>query len=172
MEKAPPLPYTRYFKKSRALKLLVGYLLFVILGWQMIIHPGHKMSSFAYAFWGILAIIIFGYAALICISALVRGKVLFTVNETGIFLGTNKNPIKWADISEIKVVRSVKNDWVAIFVKDVETYLGKLNFFSKMMANSTIGFVGTPFALSSSDANMDPVTLKAWFDEYLSRYKN
>lgn len=159
--------------KIKIILLLLGGVVFVVLGILFVINPEKFISPIMRSpefirISGIASILFFGITIIYGIIKLFDNKIGLTIDENGITDNTNASSvglIKWTDITEIKTEQIMSTKFLLIFTNNADKYLERVGSIQRnlMLANEKI--YGTPLSITSN-------TLKCDFDSLERLLKN
>ncbi|UQB68063.1 STM3941 family protein [Epilithonimonas zeae] len=167
-----------YSNKKKAFLLLLGSVVFVVLGFFCFLNAENVRSSlfrnpFIVKIAGIASILFFGYGIFVSIKQLIKNKLMLIINEKGINVNPKKDDIiKWEDIdgfSEIKI-NSVKI--INIQINNSIDYINnETNKIRKNLMKFNLNNYGSPFNISSSTMSLNHIELLKLLNENFIEYK-
>jgi hypothetical protein len=152
--------------KAKISLLLIGAIVFVILGTLFLIAPDTFISPIfrnplAIRIAGIVAVLFFGAAGVYGFRKLFDKTIGLTIDESGITDNTNATSvglIDWSDIIEIKTKQIMSTRFLLIFVNNYDKYLDRVNGFKQKLMKGNMKMYGTPLSITSN-------TLRYNFDD-------
>ena len=153
--------------KTRILMMLMGTLVFVIIGFWFVIAPPEIDNSFwgdptKLTIIGYASILFFGLCAYFFIRKLPDNKPGLVIDDTGIFDnsgGLSAGNILWTDMEEISVIQIQKQKMIMIYLKNPQEYIDRqTSFLKKKGMQLNYKSYGTPISITSTG-------LKTSFDE-------
>lgn len=152
--------------KTKILLLLIGSIVFVILGTFFLITPDTFISSIfrnsqAIRIAGIAAVLFFGAVGAYGFRKLFDKTIGLTIDENGITDNTNATSvglIDWNDIVEIRTEQVMSTKFLLIFTKNPDKYMERVNGFKRKIMQGNMKMYGTPLSITSN-------TLKYNFDD-------
>lgn len=164
--------------KKKAFLLLIGSLIFVILGVYLILNA-ENMTGFRASnpllikFAGIASVLFFGLGIYVSIKQLLKNKLMLIIDKNGINVNPQKSKyIKWSDIegfAEIKI-NSVKI--IIIQINNAEEYIEKeSNKLRKKLMKFNYENYGSPFNISVATMNTNYNQLFKILNENLIKNK-
>lgn len=152
--------------KKKILLLLIGAMIFVILGALFIMTPDKFISTIArnpqtIRIGGIAAVLFFGVAGVYGFRKLFDKTVGLTIDENGITDNSNASSvglIDWNDIVEIKTEQVMSTKFLLIFINNPDKYLERGNGFKRKLMQGNMKMYGTPLSITSN-------TLRYNFDD-------
>lgn len=152
--------------KKKILLLLIGAIVFVILGVLFIMTPDTFFSQIfrnpeTIKIAGIVAVLFFGAASIYGFIKLFDETIGLTIDGNGITDNTNASSvglINWTDITEIKTEQVMSTKFLLIFITEPKKYLDRVNGFKRKLLNGNMKMYGTPLSITSN-------TLKYRFDD-------
>ena len=159
--------------KTKIILLLLGALVFGVLGTLFVIYPEEfispRMRSPEFIrISGITSVLFCGIAGIYGIKKLFDKTVGLTVDENGITDNTNASSvglINWKDITEIKTEQIMSTKFLLIFTNNAEKYLDRVGFIQRKLLLANKKMYGTPLSITSN-------TLKYDFDDLERLLKN
>ncbi|MBF4494630.1 hypothetical protein IR010_18975 [Flavobacterium sp. MR2016-29] len=159
--------------KTKIFFLLLGALVFVMLGTLFVINPEKFISPIMRStefirISGIASILLFGLAGIYGIIKLFDNRIGLTVDENGITDNTNASSvglINWIDITEIKTEQIMSTKFLLIFTNNTEKYLDRVGSIRRKLMLANEKMYGTPLSITSN-------TLKYDFDDLERLLKN
>ena len=153
--------------KSKIVMMLVGSLIFVIIGFWFVIAPPEIDNSFwgdptKLTIIGAASILFFGLCAYFFGRKLPDNKPGLIIDETGLIDnsgGFAAGNILWSDIQDISVLQIQKQKMIMIYVKNPQDYIDRQTSFLKRKGMQlNYKSYGTPISITSA-------SLKTSFDE-------
>ena len=159
--------------KTKIILLLLGALVFGVLGTLFVINPEEFISPRMrnpefIRISGITSVLFCGIAGIYGIKKLFDKTVGLTVDENGITDNTNASSvglINWKDITEIKTEQIMSTKFLLIFTNNAEKYLDRVGFIQRKLLLANEKMYGTPLSITSN-------TLKYDFDDLERLLKN
>jgi hypothetical protein len=152
--------------KTKISILLVGAIMFVLLGILFIITPDTFISSIfrnpqTIKLAGIAGVLFFGAALVYGLRKLFDKKSGLIVDETGIIDNTNASSvglIKWSDITDIRTEKVMSTKFLLIYTSNPDKYLERAGGLKRKLMQGNMKMYGTPLSITSN-------TLKYNFDK-------
>ncbi len=152
--------------KKKISLLLIGAVIFVILGILFILFPDKFITQIfrnpeIIRIVGIASVLFFGAAGIYGLRKLFDKTVGLTIDKNGITDNTNASSvglIEWDDITEIKTEQVMSTKFLLIFAANPDKYLDRVNGFKKKLLIGNMKMYGTPLSITSN-------TLKYKFDD-------
>ena len=167
-----------YSNKKKAFFLLLGSLMFVILGLFCFINAENIKNNLfrnplIIQIVGIASILFFGFGIYVAIRQLIRNKLMLVIDEKGITVNPKKEEIiDWKDIdgfSEIKI-NNVKI--IIIQMNNSQDYIdNESNKIRKSLMKYNLENYGSPFNISVSTMDLKYEELLKLLNENLIEYK-
>ena len=159
--------------KTKIILVLLGALIFVVLGTFFVINPEKFISPIMRSpefirISGISSVIFFGVAGIYGIRKLFDNAIGLTVDENGINDNTNASSvglINWADITEIKTEQIMSTKFLLIFTNNADKYIDGVGYIQRKLLLANKKMYGTPLSITSN-------TLKYDFDDLERLLKN
>ena len=159
--------------KTKVILLVLGALVFVVLGTLFVINPEKFISPIMRSpefirISGIASILFFGIAGIYGIIKLFDNTIGLTVDENGITDNTNASSvglINWTDITEIKTEQIMSTKFLLIFTNNTDKYLDRVGSIRRKLMLANEKMYGTPLSITSN-------TLKCNFDDLERLLKN
>ncbi|MGC4130343.1 MAG: STM3941 family protein [Bergeyella sp.] len=166
-----------YSDKKKAFLLLIGSIVFVVLGIWLFADAENIKNPFLknpllIKIVGTASILFFGFGIYVAVKQLFRNKLMLIIDENGINVNPSKNEfIKWIDIegfSEIKI-NSVKI--IIIHVINPEEYMSKeTNVLRKKLMAYNLSNYGSPFTVSVATMKINYEDLHKLLNENLTKF--
>lgn len=159
--------------KTKTSLLLVGALIFVILGVLFIMTP-EKFVTIIFRnpqiirIAGIASVLFFGGAGIYGLRKLFDKSVGLIIDEIGITDNSNASSvglIEWSNIIEIKTEQVMSTRFLLIFVSNPDKYLDRENGFKQKLMRGNMKKYGTPLSITSN-------TLSYTYDDLERLIKN
>lgn len=152
--------------KTKISLLLIGAMIFVILGVRFIVTPDKFISTIfrnpqTIRIGGIAAVLFFGAAGAYGLRKLFDKTIGLTIDENGITDNSNASSvglIEWSDIVKIKTEQVMSTRFLLIFISNPDKYLKRVNGFKRKLMKGNMKMYGTPLSITSN-------TLKYNFDD-------
>jgi hypothetical protein len=168
-----------YSNKKKAFLLLIGSLIFVILGIYLFLNA-ENMASYRVRnplfikISGITSVLFFGFGVFVSIKKLLKNKLMLIIDENGVNVNPKKNEyIKWGDIegfAELKI-NSVKI--IIIQINNAEEYIKKEdNKLRKKLMRFNLENYSSPYNISVATMNTNYNQLLKTLNENLIKNKN
>ena len=160
--------------KTKIVMMMIGSLIFVIIGFWFVIAPPEIENSFwgdqtKLAIIGYASIFFFGLCAYFFIRKLPDNKPGLVIDDSGLIDnsgGFSAGPISWSDIEDISVMQIQKQKMIMIYVRNPQEYIDRQTSFLKRKGMQlSYKSYGTPINISSTG-------LKTSFDELYSEIIN
>jgi hypothetical protein len=153
--------------------LLIGAIIFVIIGVPFILTPDKFLSSIfrnpqTIRIAGIVAVIFFGAASVYGLRKLFDKTAGLTIDENGIIDNSNASSvglIEWNDIVEIRTEQVMSTRFLLIFISNPDKYMERVNGFKRKLMKGNMKMYGTPLSITSN-------TLRYNFDDLARMVKN
>jgi hypothetical protein len=144
--------------KKKISLLLIGAIVFVILGTLFLITPDTFISPIfrnpqAIRIAGIAGILFFGAVGVYVFRKLFDKTIGLTIDENGITDNTNATSvglIDWTDIMEIKTEQVMSTKFLLIYISDPDKYLNRVNGFKRKLMQGNMKMYGTPLSITSN----------------------
>lgn len=152
------------FSKGRITKMLIGFLVFVLLGlWLIIYQPSISNTVFNSPIikYGVAAaaILFFGFTLVYSVIKLVDKKPGLVIDKDGIFdnsTATAVGLIPWNDIKGVSTVKVMKQEFVVISVNNPDHYISKQkNVLKRKSMEYNRNNYGSPITISANVLNCD-----------------
>lgn len=152
--------------KTKILLLLIGAIVFVILGTLFLMTPDTFISPIfrnppAIRIAGIVAVLFFGVIGIYGFKKLFDKTIGLTIDENGITDNTNATSvglIDWNDIVEIRTEQVMSTKFLMIFTNNPDKYMERVNGFKRKLMQGNMKMYGTPLSITSN-------TLRYNFDD-------
>jgi len=149
--------------KTKISFLLIGALIFVILGVLFLLTPDKFTTTIfrnpqIIRIVGIVAVLFFGAAGIYGLRKLFDKSVGLTIDDYGITDNSNASSvglIDWADIFEIKTEQVMSTRFLLIFVDNPDKYLERVNGFKRKLMKANMKMYGTPLSITSNTLRYD-----------------
>jgi hypothetical protein len=144
--------------KTKITFILIGALIFVVLGILFIVFPDSITSPvFSNAqivrIVGIVSVLFFGAAGVLGLRKLFDRTVGLTIDDIGITDNSNAASaglIEWADITTIKTEQVMSTRFLLIFVNNPYKYLDRVTGFKQKLMKANMKMYGTPLSITSN----------------------
>lgn len=144
--------------KTKITLVLIGALIFVVLGLFFIVSPDAITSPIfsspqVIRIVGIVAVLFFGAAGVYGFRKLFDKSVGLTIDEKGITDNSNAASvglIDWADITAIKTEQVMSTKFLLIFVSNPDKYMDRVNGFKQKLMKANMKMYGTPLSITSN----------------------
>jgi len=144
--------------KTKISLILVGALIFVILGVLFILTPDKFTTTFfrspqTIMVVGTTAVLFFGAAGIYGLRKLFDKSIGLTIDENGITDNSNASSvglIEWNDIVEIKTEQVMSTRFLLILISDPDKYLERVNGFKRKLMQGNMKMYGTPLSITSN----------------------
>ncbi|MDY3362723.1 hypothetical protein PG623_01780 [Riemerella anatipestifer] len=167
-----------YSNRKKAFLLLIGSLIFVILGIDIFLNA-ENMTSYRVSnplflkIVGVASFLFFGLGIYVSIRQLLKNRLMLIIDENGININPKKNEyIRWSDIegfSELKI-NSVKI--IIIQISNAEEYIRKeKNKLRKKLMKFNLENYGSPYNISVGTMNTNYNQLLEVLNENLIKHK-
>jgi len=154
-----------YVSKKKIILLLCGCLLFVIVGFWLLISNAIVMKVI-----GVIAILFFGIGFAVLAKKMFDKKPALIIDDEGITDNYTRPPmgvIEWEDIEYVEISTLMTNKILLIYVYDPQKYLDKFSGRSYQGYVNNYRLVGTPFVFPSGVLEYRLSRVKAIIDERL-----
>ena len=152
--------------KNKIILLLLGTVIFVLLGFWLAIDPENfKVSVFQYRsaelirVVGIIGIAFFGVCSYFIFKKVFDKKYGLIIDKNGITDNSNATSVglvKWADIIGIRVLEVVNQKFVMIDVSNPEYYIElKKSGIGKMAMKANYTKYGSPISITANSLKVD-----------------
>lgn len=150
--------------KKKISLLIVGALVFVLLGAVAAIYPNRLVSVIFRSLElirivGIFSLVFFGVCLLFLIKHFINNKPGLIINEEGITDNTNATSvglIKWNDITGIEKVQVLSSKILIILIDNPDDYIIRArNFISKKAMEANHKKYGSPISIISNSLKID-----------------
>jgi hypothetical protein len=145
--------------KSKIVKMLIGALVFVAIGFWFVIAPPTIENSFwgspaKLTITGYASIIIFGLSAITLVRKLTDTKSGLIIDREGIIDhsgGMSAGQILWNDIINISVIEIHKQKMIMLEVKNPQEYIGRQSSLLKRKSMElNYKMYGTPISITAN----------------------
>lgn len=152
--------------KTKIFILLVGAIMFVLLGILFIITPDTFISTIfqnpqTIRVAGVAGVLFFGTALMYGLRKLFDKKSGLIIDESGITDNTNASSvglINWSDITDIKTEKVMSTKFLLIYTSNPDKYLESVGGLKRKLMEGNMKMYGTPLSITSN-------TLKYNFDK-------
>lgn len=163
--------------KTKISLLLVGALIFVMLGVLFILTPDKFASTLfrnpqTIRVVGVLAVLFFGAAGMYGLRKLFDKSIGLIIDENGITDNSNAASvglIEWRDIVEIKTEQVMSTRFLLIFVTNPNKYLDRTTGFKQKLMRGNMKMYGTPLSITSNTlkynfVNLEKLLKNSWME--------
>lgn len=168
-----------YSSKKKSLLLLIGSLLFVILGFELFINStdyiGRRFPNPLFTkVIGILSIIFFGFGFYISVRQLIKNKLFLIIDKNGINVNPKKTDIlNWNNIKGFSEIKIHSQKLVLIEVDNPHYWIEiETNQIRKKIIEFNLKNYGAPFVLSAISMDLNHGELVKVLNESLEKYRN
>lgn len=150
--------------KSKLLALLIGSIVFVVLGILLVLNPEQFRSTFfsnpqTIRLAGLAGIVFFGLCLLFIAKKLFDKKIGLAIDDAGITdnsSATSVGLIEWADITDIATVKVASTEILMLYTVQPEKYISRAkNAISKRAMKSNYKMYGSPIAIISNSLKIN-----------------
>lgn len=170
-----------YSSKKKSLMLLIGSVVFVALGFWLLLKIDNltgwraRNPIFTQGI-GIASILFFGLGIFIGIKRLINSEIALIINSEGLNLNPKKSStefIKWSEIKGFEEIKIQNTRIVIIRVKNPEYWLGKeTSGFRRKLMQFNISNYNSPFNIAAAGLDINSDKLIETLNIYFGRYKN
>lgn len=162
---AQPTPIQIPLSKQKITFLLLGALLFVVLGAWLVLQPekfahgpGSLLGRPTVRVVGIAGILFFGICAVYAFRKLLDNKPGLIIDETGLTDnsgGVSAGHILWTDISDLSVISIQKQQFILLRVRNPQDYIDRQKgTFRKKMMQLNFKLYGSPLTITANGLKM------------------
>jgi hypothetical protein len=170
-----------YSSKKKSLILLIGSIVFVVLGFWLLLEADNltgwraRNPIFTRGI-GIASILFFGLGIFIGIKRLIKSEIALIIDSKGLNVNPKKSLtefIKWSDINGFEEIKIQSTRIVIIGVKNPEYWLDKeTSEFRRKLMHFNISNYNSPFNLAASGLDIRSDKLIETLNKYYDRHKN
>lgn len=170
-----------YSSKRKSVILLIASIVFVVLGFWLLIEADNltawriKSPIFIRGI-GIASIIFFGLGIFVGIKRLIKSEISLIVSSDGLNLNPKKSLIeflKWSDITGLEEIKIQSTRIIIVKVRNPEYWLDKeASIFRKKLMQFNINNYNSPFNIASAGLDISSDKLIATLKTYFDRNKN
>ncbi|MEM1312455.1 MAG: STM3941 family protein [Patescibacteria group bacterium] len=129
-----------------------GLFLIVVAPLRLAIDEALTTDPVIYFIVGLANILFFGYAGLFFIKTLLSSKPAIIINTKGVFDNSNATSIgfiPWEDIEQIKKLKVLNQKFIALILKDPQSYLNREpNFVRRKIMEYNLKYYHSPISIS------------------------
>ncbi|MGH1519864.1 STM3941 family protein [Chryseobacterium sp. JK1] len=170
-----------YSSKKKSLRLLIGSIVFVVLGFWLLLDAESFIS------WrarnpifiqgvGIVSILFFGLGLFIGIKRLIKSELILIIDPKGLNINPRKSAtefVKWSEINGFEEIKIQRTRIVIVGVKNPKYWLNKeTNGFKRKLMQFNINSYNSPFNIAASGLDITSDKLIETLNNYYDRYKN
>lgn len=165
--------------KSRIKLMLLGSIVFVVLGFYFMIYPERLLNDFIRSITviflsGLLGVIFFGIVGFYILKRLIKNTPGLIISNDGITDNSNgisAGFIPWSDIKEIKQINIASQSFINLMVKNPQFYINQQQgWISKKFMELNFKKYGAITWISSNTLKYDYIELikliESRFEEY------
>lgn len=167
--------------RSKIVLLMVGALVFVLIGCSFIMDPRGwtspvmRSSPFIFAA-GIVSVCVFGLFSLYGLYRIAKtDDIGLILDSDGLFDKSNAASlgfIRWQDIKAIETVQVESTRMLVIWISNDEEYINRAsNLFTKGLAKLTKRWYGSPVVIPTVGLKTDVDSLKKLLESYWRRFR-
>lgn len=170
-----------YTSKKKSILLLIGSIIFVILGIWMIMNAynftGWKARNpfFTQAI-GVISILFFGFGIFVGISRLIKSELALIIDSKGLNINPKKSLteyIEWKDILGFREIKIQSTRILIIGVKNPEHWIGKeSSSIRRKLMQFNLNNYDSPFNIAASGLDISYEELNDKLNSYFKKYKN
>ena len=162
--------------KTKIVLLLVGALIFVLLGASFLIFPDvfitnyRKLSPAVIRVIGAASVLFFGAAAIFSFRKIGDKRPGLIIDDQGIFDNTNGTSIgviSWKDITKIETMEIASTKLLLVHVSNPEDYIDKVSGLRKVAMRENYKRYGTPLSITSNTLKCNFSTLQQLLSDRL-----
>lgn len=170
-----------YSSKKKSLVLLLGAIVFVALGFWLVIEAENftgwrARNPMLTRGIGVASILFFGLGAFIALKRVIKSEIALIIAPEGLNVNPKKSLtdyIKWSEISGFDEISIQSTRIIIIGVKDSDYWLEKeTNGFKRKLMQFNIKNYNSPFNISATGLTITSDELIATMIEYYEHYKN
>lgn len=159
------------YSKSKALKLFLGSIVFVVMGFYFILFPEEfpRISIVYISILGFITVAFFGLGIYVSIRMFFQKTPNFEINGEGITYDIKESStfIAWKNIEGFSEVKIHGQEIILVHLRNPEDYiLREKNFLKKNFLEFNYKNYNTPISILPSMYNISLDQLKAYFEKY------
>jgi len=170
-----------YSSKKKSLLLLIGSVVFVVLGLWIFLEADNLIGwrarnpTFIRGV-GIASVLFFGLGIFISVKRLIKSEIVLVIDSVGLNVNPKKSLtefIKWSDIDGFQEIKIHSTRIIIIRVKDPAYWLDKetSGFRRKLMQFNTNNY-NSPFNIATSGLDISSDSLLETLNNYYAKYHN
>jgi hypothetical protein len=170
-----------YSSKKKSLLLLIGSIVFVVLGFWLLLEADNmtgwreRNPIFTRGI-GIASILFFGLGIFIGIKRLIKSEIALIIDSKGVNVNPKKSMtefIKWGEINGFEEIKIQSTRIVIIGVKNPAYWLEKeTSGFRRKLMQFNINNYNSPFNIAASGLDISSDKLIETLNNYYNRHKN
>lgn len=166
--------------KKKIFLVLIGSIIFIILGIQFIINPeqfnrsGHRSIEFIRTT-GFSSVSFFGICLIYGLFKIFDKKPGLIINDNGIIDNSHYGSVGLIDWSQVKGIRTVQvksTKILLIDVSDPEEFIKKSPWIVALLMKASVKMCGTPLSIASTSLNCNFYDLEKLVAKKWKKYKN
>ncbi|KFF10359.1 hypothetical protein IW15_20190 [Chryseobacterium soli] len=170
-----------YSSKKKSLMLLIVSIVFVVLGFWLLLEAnnltGWKARSPIFTRGiGIASILFFGLGVFIGLKRLIKSEIALIIDTKGLNMNPKKSLnefIKWSDINGFEEIKIQNTQIVIVGVKNPEYWLDKeTSGFRRKLMQFNINNYNSPFNIAASGLDITSHKLIDTLNNYYDSHKN
>jgi hypothetical protein len=166
--------------KRKIVLLMIGSLIFVILGTLLILYPERFLTLFfrneeIIRIIGFAGILFFGFCSIFFVKKLFDNKPGLIINKNGIIDNTSgiaSGLIEWHDIKEIKILEIVRQKIILIIVANPDDYIARQkSAFKRKIMKLNYDHYDTPIQIITNGLKCSHTELFEMINSCFKKYK-
>ncbi|WP_210489506.1 STM3941 family protein [Rufibacter aurantiacus] len=168
-----------YTSKKKSVFMLLGALVFVVLGIWLFLDAEHltgwpARNPLITQGVGIASVLFFGCCALVAIKRVIKTKLVLTLDPEGLGFYANKSApllLEWKDILGFNEVRIQSQKFLVIMVAEPDFWIEKeTSFFRRKLMQLNLKNYGSPFNTAAAGLDISHEELTGKLNSYLEEY--
>lgn len=170
-----------YSSKKKSLLLLIGSVVFVVLGLWIFLEADNltgwrARNPYFNRGVGIASVLFFGLGIFISVKRLIKSEIVLVIDSIGLNVNPKKSLtefIKWSDINGFQEIKIHSTRIIIIGVKDPEYWLDKeTSGFRRKLMQFNINNYNSPFNIAASGLDISSDNLLGTLNNYYAKYQN